>query len=157
MHLWQNGNSYIFVSAELFEAASDPHLICFFLYIFLLGDSYRNGIVFVRITVKKTFFDSFVISINVLHLLWCHILPLLEFENIFLPVDDLQAPILWENRSNISSFEPSIFCNGLFCLLLIFVIAEEYTRPSHPNFPSRHRISIFIFILACVFHLWNID
>mmetsp|Transcript_115336 Transcript_115336/g.337184 ORF Transcript_115336/g.337184 Transcript_115336/m.337184 type:complete len:285 (-) Transcript_115336:883-1737(-) len=75
------------------------------------------------------------LDVQVLDLLGCHILPLRQFEEVLLPVDDLEAAIR-RPEPDVAGVEPAVRVNGLCSLVWHLVVAVEYVRPSEANLTS---------------------
>ena len=85
------------------------------------------------LSMQEYFCQKMAFHVNVLNLLSSHILSLLQFENIFLSVDNHDWLSLSRHKSNISCLQPSIRTNRLFSLHLIVIVSEKNARPSCPN------------------------
>ena len=94
-----------------------------------------NSIVFEGISIKESFCNILISGINVLNFFRRNILSLLELEDIFLPIDDLESSI-GQNHANISRVIPSIFINCLFSVFGIFKIFRKDRCTSGTDFSS---------------------
>ena len=84
-----------------------------------------------------------------------NVFSLLQFEYVFLPVDNLEGIELWHNLDDIAWFQPSIFSDGLSSFLRLFVVSKKDMRASDPALSSR-RWNTIDNVISCVFHLRDI-
>lgn len=109
-----------------------------------------------RLAMEEGLVNEGAFCVNVLHFLCCHIFTLLQFENIFLSVYNLHCISSRHQLPNITGFQPSIWCYGLLCFLLIFVISHKNSWSPKPYLSSWTWSSKLIFVFACIMHLLNI-
>lgn len=122
----------------------------------LIWDNHSNCKIVMRLAMEEDLVNEGAFCVNVLHFLCCHIFTLLQFENIFLSVYNLHCISSRHQLPNITGFQPSIWCYGLLCFLLIFVISHKNSWSPKPYLSSWTWSSKLIFVFACIMHLLNI-
>ena len=81
--------------------------------------------------------NKVALGVNILYFFSSHVLSLLQFEDVFLAIDDGNGLGLSSHHTDVSSFKPSVLSDGFVSFLLIFVITEEDSRASTPYLASR--------------------
>jgi hypothetical protein len=109
-----------------------------------------------RLPVKKHLTNQMTFGVGCLDFLCSNILTLLKLKDVFLPINNFHCIVTGHQHSNISSFQPPILSDCLFCLLFVFIVAHKYLGSSKPYLSSWGRPSFLISIHACVMHFFNI-
>ena len=148
-----------FVNNDLLVASIESILLGKFHQIVLEGSCYQDSVIFGWVSVEEnlTSIQKFmrIGCIDMLNFLRSNIFSLLQFEYVFLPVDNLEGIELWHDLNHIAWFQPSIFGNGLSSFFRLFVVAKEDMRASYPALSSRGWDTIDN-IICCVLHLGDI-
>ena len=156
---FQHALSETFVNNDLLIASIEVILFGKFHQIVLKGSCDQDSMIFGWVSVKENFtsIQKFmrISCVDMLNFFRSNIFSLLQFENIFLPVDDFEGIELWHNLNHITWFQPSIFGNGLSSFFRLFVVTKKDMRASYPTLSSRGWNTIDN-IICCVFHLRNI-
>lgn len=96
------------------------------------------------------------LHVDTLHLVRSHVLSLLEFEDVFLAVDDLEGETLRDELGNIASPQPPVLSDGLLGHLFQLVVPLEDLRASDLDFPSGSGPSLLVDVLGGVSHFGQI-
>ena len=71
-------------------------------------------------------------GVNILNFFRGHVLSLLQFENIFLSVDDFEGVDVREYLNDITGLQPSVGSDSLRSEVGLFVVPQKYMRASDP-------------------------
>ena len=118
------------------------------------GNSYGKSLCWV--SVDENLGKEVTFHVEIFNFFSSHVLPLLQFKDIFLSIDDADWLARSWHHADITSEEPSIFVDGLFCFDFVVVVAHENTRTSSPDLSSRCYPSFFVFICTQVVHFGDI-
>jgi hypothetical protein len=105
--------------------------------------------------VEEDLLDEPRSSIHIFDLVRGHILSLLQFEDVFLAVDDLEGKSRCD-LAHVTSMQPSLLVDSLLGDILHFVVALENLRTMNTELTSWSPLSLLVFVFSCVFHLRNI-
>lgn len=106
--------------------------------------------------MQKDFVDIFAFVVKVFDFFSSDVFTLLKFEDVFLSINDFKTSGFSQKLPNIASFEPSVFCQSLFGLCIVFIVTHKNSISSEPDLTSWRWSSLFILISAEILHLWDV-
>jgi len=97
-----------------------------------------NGATPQGVTIHKRLSDHGRQGEHVLDFFWRNVLSLRKLENVLGSVNNLYGPV-GVKHSYVSCLEPTIFVEGLVCLVLTLVVSTENSGSLHAELTSRVR------------------
>lgn len=66
-----------------------------------------------RVSMEEALRDERALGIDPFYLIWSQILPLLQLEDVLLPIDDLEEYVRWVQLCHIPSMQPALLVDRL--------------------------------------------
>lgn len=156
IQLTQQGLLHLLSHAQLLESTSDALLLSQMGQLVLIGHCDNHCEVLRGVTVEEELNEEASLHVDAFHLIWCHVLSLLEFEDVLFAVDNLERKTLWDELGNITSPQPPIFSDGFRRHLIQFIVTLEDLRTSDLYFSPGSGPSLLVYILGSVAHFRKI-
>lgn len=132
----QKNSSEIGIFDKRFVVFFEPIILSECKEIVFERDSDKDCIIFVWISVQEHLAWikqlSWMFGVNILNFFRGHVLSLLQFENIFLSVDDFEGVDVREYLNDITGLQPSVGSDSLRSEVWLFVVSQKYMRASDP-------------------------
>jgi hypothetical protein len=95
--------------------------------------------------MQENLFEHGRFEVDPLDAVWGNILPLLQFEDVLLAIDDFEGQI-GADFAHIPGLDPAIDLDGFLVGFVPLVVSLEDLRPSHPDLAPRSQSPLAVSI-----------